>query len=715
MLRVVPGLAVAACVMSLAMPSRPAAPRAAAPATSVIVQGSGAADAVRGVGGGLTHDLPIIDAVAATVTTSQRERLARRGFRLYDDHEVRSTATSTATSATRTVRDQFYPVSYSNNHGTQRWTNDWVEVGDDGEPWQSDHISIVDDQSNKRLRIASSGKSIWRKACLPSTATRATLTFKYRRANLDSGDCVSVQASSNGGGSWTTVGRLCGAANDTSYRSASYDLSAYRSSQTAVRFVSSFTTNEAVWTWPNDAVLIDDVQLEYDGFVPGTRYPALAGVDQIHAAGIKGTGVAVAVIDSGHWHHPSLSNGSAGWMRVMAQYDAIRNVVDATLGALPLSNDGSGHGTHVASLAVGSGRTSDGKFYGVAPNAQLISIKAFDTTGAGRYADVIRAINWAVTNRALYDIRVLNCSFSATARSHYWEDPLNQAVMRAWKAGIVVVASAGNRGPNPMTVGVPGNVPYIITVGAVSDNVTPTVGSDDFLTSFSSTGPTIEGFVKPEILAPGGHAWGLMATSARIAQQYPQFQNDGDYFTMSGTSQSTAVVTGVVALMLQKQWVTPDDAKCLLMTSGRVALNSYGQPAYSVFQQGAGLINAPKAVYGTARGCANRGMDITRDIAGTMHYGGPARRDSNGRYYLKHVSGAGYSWSGSYSKGSGLVWSNEFGWTDEFVWEDEFAWQDEFVWQDEFAWQDEFPWIDEFHWTDSLTEAVAINVWAPQE
>jgi len=167
--------------------------------------------------------------------------------------------------------------------------------------------------------------------------------------------------------------------------------------------------------------------------------------------------------------------------------------------------------------------------------------------------------------------------------------------------------------------------------------------------------------------------------------------------------------------MLQKQWVTPDDAKCLLMTSGRVALNSYGQPAYSVFQQGAGLINAPKAVYGTARGCANRGMDITRDIAGTMHYGGPARRDSNGRYYLKHVSGAGYSWSGSYSKGSGLVWSNEFGWTDEFVWEDEFAWQDEFVWQDEFAWQDEFPWIDEFHWTDSLTEAVAINVWAPQE
>ena len=73
-----------------------------------------------------------------------------------------------------------------------------------------------------------------------------------------------------------------------------------------------------------------------------------------------------------------------------------------------------------------------------------------------------------VTNRSRYDIRVVNLSFSAPPQSHYWDDPLNQAVMAAWQAGIVVVASAGNRGPDPLTIGVPGNVPYIITVGAMS-------------------------------------------------------------------------------------------------------------------------------------------------------------------------------------------------------------------------------------------------------
>jgi serine protease AprX len=715
MLRAVPGVVVVACLMSLSTSSRPIADRADdGPAARVIVQGVGAADAVRGVGGILTHDLSVIDAVAAPLTRRQRAQLAERGFRLYDDHEVRSTGT--ATSASRTVKDQFTQVSYSNNHGTQRWANNWVEIGDDGEPWQSDHISIVDDLLGKRLRIASGGKSIWRKATLPSTATKATLTFKYRRANLESGDCVSVQASSNGGTSWTTVGRLCGAANDLLYRSATYDLTAYRSAQTAVRFSSELASNGGLWTWPNDAVFIDDVQLEYDGFVPGNSYPVLSGVSTLHGQGIRGTGVAVAVIDSGHWSHPNLDNGSAGWMRVMAQYDAIRNVLDAYNGAPPVSNDGSGHGSHVASLIAGSGRASDGKFFGVAPNAQLISIKAFDTNGAGRYADVIRAIGWVVTNRNKYDIRVLNCSFSAGARSHYWDDPINQAVMRAWHSGVAVVASAGNRGPSPMTIGVPGNVPYVITVGAVSDNVTPTSGSDDFLTSFSSTGPTIEGFVKPEILAPGGHAWGLMATGARIAQQYPQFRNDGDYFTMSGTSQSTAVVSGVLALMFQRQWVTPDDAKCLLMSSARAALNSSQQPAYSVFQQGAGLIDAVAAVNGTARGCANQGMDLAGDIAGTRHYGGPARRDTYGRYYLEHVSGPGYTWSGGYTKGSGLYWSSSYAWSDELIWNDELVWVDELLWIDELTWLDELPWIDSGpSWTGELTEAVAINIWAPQE
>ena len=109
----------------------------------------------------------------------------------------------------------------------------------------------------------------------------------------------------------------------------------------------------------------------------------------------------------------------------------------------------------------------------------LVVVKAFDADGQGGYADVIRGIDWIVQNKDVYGIRVLNMSLSAPPRSHYWDDPLNQAVMAAWEAGIVVVASAGNGGPDPMTIGVPGNVPYIITVGAMSDNFTPGDGSDD--------------------------------------------------------------------------------------------------------------------------------------------------------------------------------------------------------------------------------------------
>ena len=133
----------------------------------------------------------------------------------------------------------------------------------------------------------------------------------------------------------------------------------------------------------------------------------------------------------------------------------------------------------------------DGLYNGVAPDASLVVVKAFDRDGAGSYMDVIRGIDWVVPNKDAYDIRVLNLSFSAPPQSYYWDDPLNQAVMRAWEAGIVVVASAGNTGPDPMTVGVPGNVPYVITVGAMTDNYTPDDGTDDVLAAFSAAGPTV--------------------------------------------------------------------------------------------------------------------------------------------------------------------------------------------------------------------------------
>src|ERR1700745_4293114 len=117
----------------------------------------------------------------------------------------------------------------------------------------------------------------------------------------------------------------------------------------------------------------------------------------------------------------------------------------------------------------------------------------------------------------------MTLSLSAPPQSFYWQDPLNQAVMSAWSQGIVVVVAAGNAGPKPMTIGVPGNVPYVITVGAVTDSYHPMQVSQYKLTSFSSAGPTYEGFVKPEIVGMGGHILAYAPDNGTLAQEFPQW------------------------------------------------------------------------------------------------------------------------------------------------------------------------------------------------
>jgi len=136
-----------------------------------------------------------------------------------------------------------------------------------------------------------------------------------------------------------------------------------------------------------------------------------------------------------------------------------------------------------------------------------------------------------------------------------------------------------------------------------------------FLASFSSAGPTVEGFVKPDMVAPGGHARGLMHTNTYLATTYPEFHDGAKYFMMSGTSQATAVVSGIAALLLQDEpWLTPDEVKGRLMSSARPASYSGGSLAYSVLQQGAGLVNAYDAVHSNTAHVANRGLDIDAEV-----------------------------------------------------------------------------------------------------
>jgi hypothetical protein len=601
-------------------------------------------------------------------------------------------------------RDEFTQVAYNNNHGTHRWMIDWGETdfGPGAGPSYG-YVTIVPYLGGNRLRMQHGGQSIYRDAALPPGATTARLSFLASRVSLEAGDYVSIQATRTRLSPWTEIGRIQGPANDAGFLSGSVDLTPYISASTSIQFRTQFGADDGL-----DAIYFDDVQIAYDGTYPqGDTYPGLTGAAQVHAGGIRGAGITVGVLDTGYWAHPLTDRSTSGAWRIRAQYDAFRNVVDTINGGV--STDVSGHGSHVSSIILNT-QPADQGFYGVAPDAALVSIKAFDDNGASTYSTVIRALDWAVANRLTYNIRVLNCSFSAPPRSHYWEDPLNQAVMRAWQAGIVVVVSAGNSGPAPHSVGVPGNNPYVVTVGAMTDNWTASNGNDDKLASFSATGPTYEGFVKPDLVAPGGHVWALMPTYTRIAQAHPTFHNNGDYFTMSGTSQAAAVISGVAALMLQRDpSLSPDDVKCGLIATARPAVDPQGRKAYTVFQQGAGVVDAYAAVYGGHTGCANGGLDVAADLLGTRHFGGPANQDAAGNYYLMNSTGDGYTWNGQYNGANGYLWSDGYPWSNGYLWSDGYPWSNGYLWSDGYPWSNGYPW------STALTESMGINFWVSQE
>lgn len=355
-------------------------------------------------------------------------------------------------------------------------------------------------------------------------------------------------------------------------------------------------------------------------------YNRVAGADALHGHGITGKGVTVAVIDSGLWEHPALARNTAGKPRILARYDAITD----TEGKGKEVFDESGHGTHMTSVIAHSGEvTLEGKptgtFKGVAPDVNLVAVKAFDDEGQGDFLDIVRAVQWVVDNRETYDIKVLNLSFSAQPRWPYWQDPINQAVTRAWASGITVVAAAGNTGPAPMTIGSPGNLPYIITVGAFTDSWTLDTRDDDYIPDFSSRGPTPSAHIKPDIVAPGGHMTGITRPGSSLTKEHPNYLLRTGEFVMTGSSQASALVSGVAALLLQLEPdLSPDDIKCKLTSSAEPAINRDGLLAYSPFQQGHGQVNATRAVTLGQRGCGNEDMDIQREISQGEHFEGPA-------------------------------------------------------------------------------------------
>ena len=363
-------------------------------------------------------------------------------------------------------------------------------------------------------------------------------------------------------------------------------------------------------------------------------YNSVAGVDALHRQGITGKGITVAVVDSGLWEHDSLIKDTSGKKRLLAKYDALTDTEGQTV------VDESGHGTHMSSIIAHSGPTLEsgkpiGTYKGVAPDAGLVAVKVLDQDGRAHLLDIVRAIQWVVDNREKYAIRVLNLSFAQLPRWPYWEDPVNQAVMKAWASGIAVVAAAGNEGPDPMTIGSPGNLPYVITVGAVTDSWTPETRDDDYVPDFSSQGPTPSGHIKPDVVALGGHITGLIQPDSALTIEQPEDMLRTGEFVSTGSSQASALVSGILAILLQLEPdLTPDDLKCKLISSAEPAINRDGLLAYSPFQQGFGYVNTIRAITLGQAGCGNPDWDIMADIKGTEHFYGPAIVDEEGNASL---------------------------------------------------------------------------------
>jgi serine protease AprX len=286
-----------------------------------------------------------------------------------------------------------------------------------------------------------------------------------------------------------------------------------------------------------------------------------------------GDDVAVAVLDTG------VSPGAD--LR-----DAVELRVDFTPGHDGI--DRFGHGTHMAGIIAGDGSASRGTWRGVAPEAELISIKVAGPDGATDVSVVLAALQWAVTNRERLGIRVLNLAFGTDATSSYLVDPLDYAVERAWRAGILVVAAAGNRGPDGGTIAKPGDDPFVLTVGAVDVRGTAD-RRDDVVAPFSSRGPTVDGVAKPDLVAPGVSLVSVRAHGSRADLDRPDARVGSAYFKGTGTSQAAAVVSGIAALLFEADpSLTPDEAKAALVGSSR---GLGGEPG-----AGSGLVDAARAV-----------------------------------------------------------------------------------------------------------------------
>ena len=324
---------------------------------------------------------------------------------------------------------------------------------------------------------------------------------------------------------------------------------------------------------------------------------------QTVAPTLTGRGVGIALIDTGL--APGATNESAS-TRDRPSFNALTNSQGDV-------RDFTGHGTHLASLISGFGTD----FRGVAPNAEIIAIKAFDQKDTASTLDIIRGIQWAVDHKTSHNIRVLNLSISAPTDLPYYLDPLHIALTNAWSEGLVVVVSAGNEGPTLSSVTAPGNNPWLITVGA-ADYEEDSGWSK--VAPFSGRGPTATGHIKPDIIVAGTLLAGVLPEVAMRPTGEPDHRDPEGFWITSGASQASAIASGLITLLLEAR---PDlsnhDVKCILAnTAAPLTGVADGEP--SPFAQGRGLVDMAAALKSNETDCEERleGLDPSLPLKGAF-------------------------------------------------------------------------------------------------
>ena len=400
---------------------------------------------------------------------------------------------------------------------------------------------------------------------------------------------------------------------------------------------------------PNRPVHLESMYGQDSG-VASAVYSDVVRATKTWGMGDTGSGPTVAVIDTGI----DTTGDLAG---------QVVRAVDFTSDADNL--DHYGHGTFVGGLIAGTGAHSAGAVMGVAPGTKLVSLKISGADGATDVTLVLEALEWVKDYAAIYNIRIVNLSLGFASQQSYSVDPLDYAVEKLWASGVTVVTAAGNGGAaGPILA--PGNDPYVVTVGSSNDRTTVN-NNDDYLASFSAIGPTTDGLAKPDVLAPGRSVVSSRSPGSTVDVANPTSEIGDFYAKGSGTSFSTAIVSGVAALILSRSpWLTPDQVKMRLIANTRLL------PGGNTPGTGSGVVDAFAASMSTSTASANVGAVPAVGGGSLQATRGPAcLRDSTGACMTDAAANAvlGYdpnaptssTWSGSQWVGSQWVGSQWVG------------------------------------------------------